>query len=204
MSERIRLTRSFLLEQRERLEVIQEGKELLEMKRDELSTKLRDLLDKLEAARGFFTEQAEEALEAFRLLYSQIDPELLDAYAGSLREKVEVEILPTTIMGTNVPFIKLESIPEVKNQYPAPLRKAAKDFRDLLRDLFKITELEIKIERIAEELKRTNRIVNTLEEIEIPKMEENIDKIEEKLEEERMEEFIRIKQVRDIIQREEG
>lgn len=174
------------------------------MKRDELSTKLRDLLDKLEAARRFFTEQAEETLEAFRLLYSQIDPELLDAYAGSLREKVEVEILPTTVMGTNVPFIKLESIPEVKDQYPAPFRKAAKDFRDLLRDLFKITELEIKIERIAEELKRTNRIVNTLEEIEIPKMEENIDKIEEKLEEERMEEFIRIKQVRDIIQREEG
>ncbi|NIQ05702.1 MAG: hypothetical protein GWO20_08245, partial [Candidatus Korarchaeota archaeon] len=83
MSERIRLTRSFLLEQREKLEVIQEGKELLEMKRDELASKLRDLLDKLEAARGFFIEQVEKALKRFRMIYSQVGPDLITAYAGS-------------------------------------------------------------------------------------------------------------------------
>ncbi len=202
MSERIRLTRSFLLEQREKLEVIQEGKELLEMKRDELASKLRDLLDKLEAARGFFIEQVEEALKRFRMIYAQVGPDLINAYAGSLKEKIEVDVLSNTIMGVNVPFIKLNSIPEVKDQYPPPLRTVTKDFRALLKDFFKVTELEIKITRISEELQRTNRIVNSLEEIMIPRMEETIKKIEEKLEEELVEEFIRVKEAREIIRRE--
>lgn len=204
MSENIRLTRSFLLEQRNRLEVIQEGKELLEMKRDELSTELRELIDKLDASREFFIEKVEQVLEQFRVIYSNMGQELIEAYAGSLKERLEIEILPNTIMGINVPFIKLQSLPEIKDKYPPLLRKAAKDYQSLIKDLLKITQLEIRIERIAEELKRTNRVVNTLEEVKIPEMEENIKKIEEKLEEEQMEEFIRIKQVRDIIQREEG
>ncbi len=201
MSERIRLTRSFLLEQREKLEVIQEGKELLEMKRDELASKLRDLLDKLEAARGFFIEQVEKALKRFRMIYSQVGPDLITAYAGSLKERIEVDVLSSTIMGVNVPFIKLNSIPEVKDQYPPPLRTVVKDFRALLKDFFKVTELEIKITRISEELQRTNRIVNSLEEIMIPRMKKTIKKIEEKLEEELVEEFIRVKEAREIIRR---
>lgn len=202
MSERIRLTRSFLLEQRERLEVMQEGKELLEMKRDELSTKLRDLLDKLEAARKFFVDRVEKVLEHFRVIYSNVGPDLMHAYAGSLREAIEVEVLPTTIMGVNVPFIKLQNLPDVKDKYPPPLRKAADDFHSLLKDLLKVTELEIKITRIADELRRTNRTVNSLEEIVIPQMEETIKKIEERLEEEVVEEFIRVKQAKEITRRE--
>lgn len=202
MSERIRLTRSFLLEQRERLEVMQEGKELLEMKRDELSTKLRDLLDKLEAARKFFVDRVEKVLEHFIVIYSNVGPDLMHAYAGSLREAIEVEVLPTTIMGVNVPFIKLQNLPDVKDKYPPPLRKAADDFHSLLKDLLKVTELEIKITRIADELRRTNRTVNSLEEIVIPQMEETIKKIEERLEEEVVEEFIRVKQAKEITRRE--
>ncbi|NIQ05701.1 MAG: V-type ATP synthase subunit D, partial [Candidatus Korarchaeota archaeon] len=55
--------------------------------------------------------------------------------------------------------------------------------------------------RISEELQRTNRIVNSLEEIMIPRMKKTIKKIEEKLEEELVEEFIRVKEAREIIRR---
>lgn len=195
-SERIRPTRGFLIEYRERLEVVREGKELLEMKRDELSTKLRELLDKLEAARAFFTEKIENALKQFRKAYAHVGPHIIGAFAGSLKEKVQVKILSSMIMGVKVPLVRIESLPETTNKYPPILRKAASNYQELLRNLFKVTELEVKIERIADELERTNRIVNTLEEVILPNMEENIKSIEDKLEEERMEEFIRVKQVK--------
>lgn len=196
-SERIRPTRGFLIEYRERLEVIRDGKELLEMKRDELSTKLRELLDDLEAARAIFTEEVENALKQLRIAYAHIGPNLIDAFAGSLKEEVKVKILSSMIMGVKVPFVRIDSLPETRDNYPPILRKTAKNFQELLKDLFKVTELEVKIERIADELERTNRIVNTLGEVIIPNMEENIKNIEDKLEEERMEEFIRVKQVKD-------
>lgn len=96
--------------------------------------------------------------------------------------------------------------PEVSNRLDPLLMSVVGDLKELMRDLIRITELETKIEVIARDLERTNRIVNALERIIIPELKETMRYIEDMLEEEALEEFTRIKFVRDLIarRREEG
>ena len=62
-----------------------------------------------------------------------------------------------------------------------------------------LDELETKIESIARDLERTNKIVNALENVVIPDLERDIKYIEDMLEEDDLEEFVRLKFARDKI-----
>ena len=59
--------------------------------------------------------------------------------------------------------------------------------------------METKIESIARDLERTNKIVNALENVVIPDLERDIKYIEDMLEEDDLEEFVRLKFARDKI-----
>ena len=102
-------------------------------------------------------------------------------------------------MGIHVPEVKLENLPDIKNKYPPIVRSVAEIIYEMLDDLIKITELEMKIEIISYDLERTNRIVNALEKIVLPSMKSTIKLIEDMLDEDELEEFIRLKIVREKI-----
>ena len=199
-------TKGFLLEFKRRVEIIEEGYRLLEMKRDELTRKLKEFLEELRAERRRVVEEAEKILEKFREVYAELGPEVVRSYAALNKGALEVEVLPLSVMGVHVPVVKIIGEPEVKNRFDPLLMSVVGGLEELMRDLIRITELETKIEVIARDLERTNRIVNALERIIIPELKETIRYIEDMLEEEALEEFTRIKFVRDLIarRREEG
>ena len=124
--------------------------------------------------------------------------EIVDALSASI-EKLRIRILPISIMGIHVPEVKLENLPDIKNKYPPIVRSVAEIIYEMLDDLIKITELEMKIEIISYDLERTNRIVNALEKIVLPSMKSTIKLIEDMLDEDELEEFIRLKIVREKI-----
>ena len=199
-------TKGFLLEFKRRVEIIEEGYRLLEMKRDELTRKLKEFLEELRAERRRVVEEAEKVLEKFREVYAELGPDVVRSYAALNRGALEVEVLPLSVMGVHVPVVRMVREPEVKNRINPLLMSVVGGLEELMRDLIRITELETKIEVIARDLERTNRIVNALERIIIPELKETIRHIEDMLEEEALEEFTRIKFVRDLIarRREEG
>jgi len=199
-------TKGFLLEFKRRVEIIEEGYRLLEMKRDELTRKLKEFLEELRAERRRVVEDAEKVLEKFREVYAELGPEVVRSYAALNKGALEVEVLPLSVMGVHVPVVRIVGEPEVKDKFNPLLMSVVGGLEELMRDLIRITELETKIEVIARDLERTNRIVNALERIIIPELKETIRYIEDMLEEEALEEFTRIKFVRDLIarRREEG
>jgi len=71
----------------------------------------------------------------------------------------------------------------------------------LIRQILQLAELEAKSERIAEEFGRTNRKVNVLRDIIIPNYHERIHAITEKLDSEVLEELVRLKVSRNILER---
>ncbi|MHA1609769.1 MAG: V-type ATP synthase subunit D, partial [Candidatus Njordarchaeales archaeon] len=85
------------------------------------------------------------------------------------------------------------------------IRQFAYHMSEILQDLIKLGEIEIWIEVIANDLERTNRTVNALEKIIIPQLKALAKYIQDLIEEEDLEEFTRIKLVRNIIiRRREG
>jgi len=195
---RVMPTRGFLIEFKRRIKAIEEGYKLLEMKRDELTNKLRNYLDTLKSARKHVIETTKKILTDFAKIYGLVGPDTIDSIAASVGE-IDISIVPVSIMGISVPEVKINKIPDARNKFPPLVRAIALTLYELFEDLIKITTLETKIEIISYDLERTNRIVNALEKIVLPEMKEIAKMIEDSLDEDELEEFTRLKIVRDKI-----
>ncbi len=197
-------TKGFLLDLKRRIQIIKEGYRLLSMKRDELTAKLTTFLEQLKATRKEVMERAEIIAVRFREMFAVVGSEKIESYASVSRGSFEANILPVSIMGIIIPMVKVLKEVDIKDKFPPIVRESVYELRELLQDLIKVSELEMKIEIIASDLERTNRIVNALEKIIIPEMEALAKYIEERIEEDDLEDFIRIKLIRNIIVKRRG
>lgn len=197
-------TKGFLLDLKRRIMIIKEGYRLLSMKRDELTAKLTALLEQLKATRREVMKRAEIIAMRFRETFAAVGSERIYSYARLSRGSFEINILPVSVMGIVIPIVKVLREVDIKDKFGPVIRERVYELRELLQDLIKISELEMKIEIITSDLERTNRIVNALEKIIIPEMEALAKYIEEKIEEDDLEDFIRIKLIRNIIVKRRG
>lgn len=192
-------TRGFYLEFKKRVKYIEEGYKLLEMKRDALTKELREYIGELQIIREEMDKKADKIMNKFRKIYSLLGASVIDGYIASVPKKLDLEVLPKSIMGILVPFTKLISEPEIKDKFGPLIREIVEDMRELLGIIIKLSELEAKIDVVSDDLERTNRMVNALEKILIPEMKATLKYIEDLLDEDMLEEFMRIKIVRNII-----
>jgi V/A-type H+-transporting ATPase subunit D len=96
-------------------------------------------------------------------------------------------------MGVRYPFIKVEKEPQIAGELDITLSEAAEKVLAILDDILQLAEFEARAERIADELGKTNRKVNALENTIIPSYRQVIKFIEDKLDEESLEELVRMK-----------
>ena len=197
----IRYTKGFLLDLRRRLEFIKDAHELLEMKRDQLIIKLREGLEKLKELRRKVEGEAEEVYRELSLLHSTLGSADLETYSAYLRESMDVKIVPRGVIGVVTPMVREVNIPDYTNLYPPQIIPLAEKISALMKDLVKLAELEAYIENLAEDLRRTNIRVNALEKVVIPSYEETIKRIQDILDDEMLEEIIRLKLIKEILTR---
>jgi len=197
----IRYTKGFLLDLRRRLEFIKDAHELLEMKRDQLIIKLREGLEKLKELRRKVEGEAEEVYRELSLLHSTLGSADLETYSAYLRESMDVKIVPRGVIGVVTPMVREVNIPDYTNLYPPQVIPLAEKISALMKDLVKLAELEAYIENLAEDLRRTNIRVNALEKVVIPSYEETIKRIQDILDDEMLEEIIRLKLIKEILTR---
>jgi V/A-type H+-transporting ATPase subunit D len=96
-------------------------------------------------------------------------------------------------MGVRFPFVKILSKPSVDVELDITLSRAAEKVGEILEEIIRVAEFEARIERLADELGKTNRKVNALENIVIPQYKAVIKFISDKLDEESLEELVRLK-----------
>ena len=195
----VKPTRGFLLELRRRVKFIEEGYKLLEMKRDELARELRSSLDLLGVKRSELEKEFEEAFQKLLIVHGSVGTQEIRSLRTSAGKLLGIDVMPISVMGILVPFLKITDKPSFKNKYGSIIRSAAHDFENLLEKLLKVTELEMRIERIAEDLEKTNRKVNALEKIVIPDYNKVIKYIDDRIDEDMLEEIIRTKLIRTLI-----
>ena len=197
----VRYTKGFLLDLRRRLEFIKDAHELLEMKRDQLIIKLREGLEKLKELRRKVEGEAEEVYRELSLLHSTLGSADLETYSAYLRGSMDVKIVPRGVIGVVTPMVREVNIPDYTNLYPPQIIPLAEKISALMKDLVKLAELEAYIENLAEDLRRTNIRVNALEKVVIPSYEETIKRIQDILDDEMLEEIIRLKLIKEILTR---
>ena len=195
----LRYTKGFLLDLKKRLEFIKDAHDLLEMKRDQLMIELRKALERLKELRRIVEDEAEEVYRELSLLHSTLGSADLETYSAYLRGRMEVKMIPRSVIGVVTPMLREIDIPDYKNLYPPQIIPLAEKTSTLMRDLAKLAELEAYIENLAEDLRKINVRVNALEKVVIPSYEETIRRIQDVLDDEMLEEVVRLKLIKGIL-----
>ena len=197
-------TRGQLLDLQDSLTQIREGHGLLDQKREVL---LQELMKRLKQAKEL-NERGREAIETARdaLVEARIHmgTDRIRWLSQSPGVEVETSIRAESIMGVEVPLVTIEinkqAFPYGPGNTSPAVDRARQRWLEVLNLLAEMTEVISTVWRLAQELRKTQRRVNALEDIVIPRYVATIDSIEDKLAEEERASIIRAKRVKQMRQ----
>jgi V/A-type H+-transporting ATPase subunit D len=181
------------MDMKRRIGFIQRGTEFLKLKRDQLAKDLTSSLDVLKGRRRLLMNNLQEAYIALTAAHLSLGPQEVQSQVKSVKQTLELEVLPMAVMGVRYPFVKIGEKPEITAELDITLSVAYDKVYEILDDIIRLAEFETRVERIADELGKTNRKVNALENIIIPEYQQIIKFIEDKLDAESLEELVRMK-----------
>ncbi len=194
-------TKGFLIRLRERVSFLERGVEALKMKRDQLVKEAQALIKELRI-REDAEKKMVEAYEVLRLAYATAGPREATK-AALLAKPMRTKMRVRSVIGVEVPEIEIKELEIVTTpSLNAAVIAAAEKLAEALNEIIKAANVEARFERIAESLAETMRKVNALEKLVIPEHKEIIKYIEEVLEEEGLEEFLRVKKYKAVKGRE--
>jgi V/A-type H+-transporting ATPase subunit D len=201
--EQISPTRMNLLQRKAQAKLARDGAELLRSKRDALMQEFMELLKPLLAQRR---ELGEATRRAFRslLLTKAIDGEqVINSVALATAREATVAVKQGRIWGIGIPDLKAETFvrgPEERGyaitQTSTRVDEAAEAFEEILDAVIRMAPTEVKLKRLGEEIRKTTRRVNALEEMIIPRYQGQITYIKRTLEEREREDLFRLKRIK--------
>ena len=190
-------TRSNLIRIKKELSFAREGYEILDRKREVLTTELVRVAheaDILQKEVWGLLETAYKALEKARLT---LGSDQVEWAALAAHKTVDVHLKLRGIMGVAIPVIEARGEPQ-RMLYSlsgtnAALDEASAAFREVVIKTPQLSMLVTTVWRLAGELRKTQRRVNALQHIFIPAYEETVTFIVSSLEEREREEIFRLK-----------
>ncbi len=197
-------TRINLIQTKKTLSLAESGREVLERKRDILLRELRNSIFDAEKTREDLLEALAKAYLSLREAIMAKGSETIANVALGSSNKAEYMIDYRSIMGVTVPVVTLEDETGVKPDYGfvntnAELDHAFKEFHTVIKLLANLAKAEGTTFQIANDVKRTQRRVNALNHVLIPRFRKTAKQIELVLEEKEREEFVRTKRIKTLI-----
>ncbi|MEA3376477.1 MAG: V-type ATP synthase subunit D [Chloroflexota bacterium] len=193
-------TRSNLLRLRETLELAQEGHEILDRKREVLTSELLRVAHDAARLQEDLWEKLATAYETLEVARLSVGREHLEWAALSVNETIEVDITPHSVMGVVIPSAEAHGEPPETpyglGDTTVALDHAVVAFRRVIEAIPLFAETLVTTWRLARELQKTQRRVNALEHIFIPQYRETVEWIENALEEREREETFRLKRLK--------
>ncbi|MGA7192233.1 MAG: V-type ATP synthase subunit D [Anaerolineales bacterium] len=201
-------TRTNLIRIKKELRFAREGYEILDRKREVLTTELVRVAheaDILQKEVWKLLETAYSALENARLTMGS---DHVEWAALAANKTVDVHLKLRGIMGVAIPVIEARGdLPKMLYSLSgtsASLDEAAAAFREVVMKTPQLSMLVTTVWRLAGELRKTQRRVNALQHIFIPQYEETVAFIVSSLEEREREETFRLKWLKSKMERAES
>ncbi len=209
--EQVHPTRSELLKRKANRTLAEQGMNLLKRKRDALLREFMPIIDEtmrlsLRLERVTMEAQYELAMAKAR----EGGPVIRSASFASAGEAL-VDITGTHVMGVPIPIIRKGSSsmrPITRRGYAitgvsSRVDGIADKFEEIIDVIIESADIETRLKRLGEELRKTNRRVNALENVVIPDLNEQIKFINMSLEERAREDVFRLKKVKKALERKE-
>ncbi|MBI1856273.1 MAG: V-type ATP synthase subunit D [Chloroflexi bacterium] len=190
-------TRSNLLRMKQELQFAREGYEILDRKREVLTSELIRLVHDA----GALQEKVWKLLSAAYLALEQskltMGQDRVEWAALAMNQTVDVHLKFRGVMGVPIPQVESRGGPQEMTysmgDTTATLDEASAAFREVLNHIPELSELMTAVWRLAGELRKTQRRVKALQYIFIPEYEETVLFIKGALEEREREETFRLK-----------
>jgi V/A-type H+-transporting ATPase subunit D len=198
-------TKIELIGTRRRLQTATRVKKVLDDKRDVLLKRLDEMIEQATVARDQISQPLSDAYLALYDAYLKLGPLRLEGIAANTPPMVEADVNVRRVVDVDIPSVKL-SEEDVGMTYGfadsnVAVDRASREMRKALPSIFRAAEYENAIFRLANELEKTQRLLNALEYMIIPRYENSIRYIQGTLEEREREEFTRLKHVKRVLEK---
>ncbi len=196
----ITYTKTSLMAAQNSLELSEKGFELLDKKRNVLIMTMMGFIQRAEEIQKKVVVVFREAYEALQTANITMGISNVEQIAQSISEASGFDVLNKSIMGVEIPEIEHDQA-ELSHYYSFYHTNTALDvamykFHEVKLLLYDLSEIEDSVYKLAMEVKRTQKRANALQNIQIPKYKELVDKIVEVLEEREREDFFRLKVIK--------
>jgi V/A-type H+-transporting ATPase subunit D len=181
---------------------------VLDDKREVLLKRLDEMIQKASTAREEIWQPLSDAYFALYDAYLKLGPLRLEGIAANTPPIVDVDVKVKRIVDVDIPALTLTE-KEVSMTYgfadtSIGVDMASRSLRKTLASILKAAEFENAIFRLASALEKTQRLINALQYLIIPRYEASIRYIAATLEEREREEFVRLKHVKKVLERKVG
>jgi V/A-type H+-transporting ATPase subunit D len=196
------------LKLKRRVKLAEKGHDLLREKRDALISEFLEIIEEVRDARKDVEEKLEDAFLALRIAKAMHGEKMMREISFVTPQTISIDLDTRNIMGVKVPVIEAEEIKRnvISRGYSltdtsAAVDQCAKSFEETLEMIIKLAEVEEAVKRLAIEVEKTKRRVNSLEYILIPRLRATTRYIAMRLEEMEREDFSRLKRIKAILER---
>ncbi len=202
-------TRMELTKLKKRLTTATRGHKLLKDKQDELMRRFIDMIKKNNELRKDVEKELEGSFKDFLMASAVMSPEFLEEAVAYPKESISVDVKKQNIMSVNVPVFdfkrKLEGdkgsiFPYGFANTSAELDGAIEKLYGILPKLLELAKVEKACQLMADEIEKTRRRVNALDNMTIPQLEETIRFIQMKLDENERSTVTRLMKIKSMME----
>jgi len=196
-----------LLALKNRMKLAERGHNLLREKRDSLIMEFFNTIAEIKDAREKVDNSLTDAFSALTQAKMIMGPARVIEFAYASKFEADLKISTRSMMGVRVPVLSVEQrsseLPYSLSDSSTKFDVMGEKFKEALKAIVRLAEIESTVKRLALEIERTKRRVSALETVVIPRLDATVRFVKLALEEREREDFVRLKMVRDWITAEE-
>ncbi len=206
--EEVRPTRAELLERRAQIGLAQQGMDLLKQKRDALLIEFMGVMDETLRLSESLQKNVSEAQYSLTIAKAVDGAVAVRSASLATKGEIVVDMSGTKIMGVAVPVVTKGDSP-IKSSFTrgysvtgvsSRVDETADKFERILDVIIEYADIETRLKRLGEEINKTNRRVNALEQVTVPALREQVAYIRQTLDERAREDLFRLKKVKKKIE----
>ncbi|MCL4381537.1 V-type ATP synthase subunit D [Candidatus Marsarchaeota archaeon] len=196
----VKTTRIELIKTRSRVRIAAKGLSLLKMKRSSLILEFFNLAREIELLRANIIDYVVMAMDSTKIAEAKDGRITLERIASEQKEeKIGIEV--RNVMGVKIPNLSIEKSNAYNKEYnvisvPASISDVRKNYNALLKLLIETAEKENSLRKLLYEIEKLNRRSNAIENVTIPKMEEKMKYIKQRLDDMERDQIVSLKSIK--------
>lgn len=201
-------TRTELLAKKAQIELAEQGRDLLKEKRDALIVEFMAVMDRVVRSSQKLGRVSSEAHYSLTIAKAVDGAVAVKSASFATGGEVRVDVKGSYVMGVPVPEMTKKSVKRsllTRGYSPTGMSsridEAAERFEEELDIILDIAAIETRLRRLGEEIQKTRRRVNALDNIVLPNLKEQVSYIQMTLEERAREDLFRLKKVKRAIEK---